>query len=188
MGLLKVKAGILMLTGGALTLMLTGGPALAATQVTPKTVTGPEVISGTVFGKAATANQPRIPLHLRGVVNTTDPNFVLANSNSKHHTLVTRAGRLTVLVTGKEQDTPKLNDKTCHATFIGRDTLTVVGGTRAFAGASGPGAFQVAFAAFFPRYTSGKHKGQCNFSNNAQPLNRGAVASFLATAVLTVRS
>ena len=40
--------------------------------------------------------------------------------------------------------------------------------TGAFAGASGPGAARIYFTAFEPRYTSGKHKGQCN--GNANPL------------------
>jgi hypothetical protein len=188
MRLLRAKALILAAAGGAIAVLLNGGSALAGTQLTSRTVTGPEVISGAVFGAAANVNQPRIPLYLRGVVNTTDPNFVLTDSASKHHTLFTRAGQLRVLVTGNEQDTQSLNYKICHATFTARATLTVLGGTRAFAGASGPGAYQVRFAAFFPRYTSGKRKGQCNFSSKAKPLNRGAVASFLATAVLTVRS
>ena len=39
-------------------------------------------------------------------------------------------------------------------------------------------------AAFEPRFTSGKHKGQCNA--NANPLAKGAVATFLAAGVLTV--
>jgi hypothetical protein len=44
----------------------------------------------------------------------------------------------------------------------------------------------VTFSAFVPRYTSGKNKGKCNFSNNVQPLAKGAVATFLAVGVLTV--
>jgi len=36
-----------------------------------------------------------------------------------------------------------------------------------------------------PRYTSGSHKGQCNTSNNAPELAKGAIATFLFSAVLT---
>jgi hypothetical protein len=57
--------------------------------------------------------------------------------------------------------------------------------TGAFAGAAGPGAVHVYFGAFRPRYTSGQDKGQCN--GNATPLAKGAVASFLASVVLTVK-
>jgi hypothetical protein len=38
-----------------------------------------------------------------------------------------------------------------------------------------------------PRYTSGAHKGQCNLSNNVVPVAKGAVATFLAAGVATVR-
>jgi hypothetical protein len=66
-------------------------------------------------------------------------------------------------------------------------TVNVVGSksTGAFAGASGPGAAQIYFAAYAPRFKSGPHKGQCN--GKAPPLAKGAVASFLASAVLTVK-
>jgi hypothetical protein len=62
----------------------------------------------------------------------------------------------------------------------------VVGGksTGKFAGASGPGAVQVAFAETAPRFTSGSKKGQCN--PNGKPIAKSAVASFLASLVLTV--
>ena len=49
-----------------------------------------------------------------------------------------------------------------------------------------PGAVQIFFAAYAPRYTSGKHKGECETGNNVQPLAKGAVATFLAAGVLTV--
>lgn len=51
---------------------------------------------------------------------------------------------------------------------------------------NGPGAYQITLAAFVPRYTSGSHKGQCNLANNAEPLAKGAVASFLAAGVITL--
>ena len=57
--------------------------------------------------------------------------------------------------------------------------------TGKFAGTSGPGAVQVYFAGYGPRYTSGPHKGQCNTSPNAPELAKGAVASFVLSAVLT---
>jgi hypothetical protein len=40
-------------------------------------------------------------------------------------------------------------------------------------------------AGYVPRYTSGKHKGQCNTSNNAPELVKGAIGTFLLSAVLT---
>jgi len=45
----------------------------------------------------------------------------------------------------------------------------------------------VVFSAIAPRYTSGKHKGQCNFSENAQPEPYGAFISFQAQGPLHLR-
>jgi hypothetical protein len=42
--------------------LVAGGTAVASTQASSKTVTGPEVIAGTVHGKAAFAKVPVIPL------------------------------------------------------------------------------------------------------------------------------
>lgn len=186
---LSVMLGALTVAGGTAALALTGIPALASTHVASAKATGPEVIQGAVHGKAANANTPHIPLTLRGVVNTSEPRFVLGNGKGNNHTLGTKAGKLAVHATGKQQTSQAVSRKTCHVAFTIRQTLNVVGSksTGAFAGASGPGAYQVYFAAYFPRYTSGKHKGQCNTSNNAKPLNKGAIASFLASVVLTVK-
>jgi len=51
---LGVKLGALAAAGSTALLVLAGGPALAST----KSVTGPEVISGAVYGEAALANTP----------------------------------------------------------------------------------------------------------------------------------
>jgi hypothetical protein len=79
------------------------------------------------------------------------------------------------------------NAKTCWYTFTGDSAFNAAGGesTGAFAGASGPGAVHIYFGAFQPRYTSGNDKGRCNGSAN--PLAKGAVESFLASVVLTVK-
>ncbi len=49
-----VKLGALAAAGSTALLALAGGPALASTQ----SVTGPEAISGAVYGMAALANTP----------------------------------------------------------------------------------------------------------------------------------
>jgi hypothetical protein len=138
---LPVRIGSVVATASA-ALMLAGGTAFAgpAGPAGPaaKTVTGPEVVSGSAHGKAAIANVTPIPLTLAGVVATTDRGFTLGPGGGK------------------------------------------------FAGATGPGAYQVFFGAYAPRYTSGKHKGQCDTASNAVPLAKGAVATFLAAGVLTV--
>ena len=182
---LRVKLGVLTVASSIAVLVLAGAPALASSHASAKPVTGPEVISGALYGKAALANNPVVSVTLRGVVNA-HGTLSLASSTSTKHTVATSAGKLVVQGTGK-QSSQTVNLKTCLFTFTQDITFTVLGGksTGAFAGSSGPGAAQVYFAAFQPKYTSGKHKGQCNTSAN--PLAKGAVASFLASVVLTVK-
>jgi hypothetical protein len=92
-----------------------------------------------------------------------------------------------VRVAAKPQTTQSLNTKSCRETFAEYIQVRVVGkkSTGAFAGASGPGAVQIAFAATAPRHKSGPKKGQCN--PNGQPKAKGATASFLGSLVLTVK-
>jgi hypothetical protein len=172
--------------GGLTVLVLAGTPALASSHATTATRTGPEVISGMVTGKAAVAKAPTVPVTFAGLVSARG-SISLGSSTSKTHTLMSSAGKLIVLGTGK-QNSQTVNKKTCHFSFTQDVTYTVEGSqsTGAFAGSSGPGAAQVHFAAYEPRFTSGPHKGQCNGS--APPLAKGAVASFLASTVLTTRS
>jgi hypothetical protein len=184
---LIVRAGSLI--GAAVAILLVAGGGFAVASAGARTsVTGPEVVSGVVHGKAAIASTTHIPLTLTGVVATTDRGFVLGNGGGNTHTLATAAGRLTVHGTGKEVTTQAMNAKTCRFSFIARQQFTFVPNlsTGKFAGATGPGAYQIHFAAYAPRYTSGKHKGQCNNGNNVAPLPGGAVASFLAAGVITV--
>jgi hypothetical protein len=121
-------------------------------------------------------------------VPTSAPGFVLAHSHSTTHTVKTKAGNLVVQRTGKPANSQSINKKTCRVTFAQDLTLTVLGSqsTGAFAGASGPGSAQISFSGILPRFTSGPKKGQCDTSAN--PKAKGAVAHFLADAVLTVGS
>jgi hypothetical protein len=188
MQLRRVRVGALVLASAA-ALALTAGPALASAQGhRHMRVTGPEVISGFIHGKAANASNPHIPLVLRGVVNTIDPTFVLGNGHRQTHTLRTLAGRLTVRGIGKQHQTQTFNPRTCRVSFTIRQEFRFIPflSTGRFAGATGPGAYQIRFSAILPRHHSGKHRGRCNTSNHAKPLNRGAFVSFLAAGVLTV--
>jgi hypothetical protein len=56
-----------------------------------------------------------------------------------------------------------------------------------FWGARGYGRAVVVFSSIAPRYNKGPHKGQCNFSPNAQPEPYGAWISFRAQGPLYVR-
>jgi len=179
MKLLKVKVGILTATAAAAAVLLSGGSALASPHIPySHTTTGPEVIFGSVYGRAANAPKPIIPVTLLGVVNTHGVVFVRPG---RFHTIPTKVGRLNVLDIGKPQISQTANFKTCYATFTLRQVAVVVGGTGAFWGAHGPAAYQLYHAAFFPR----SRKGVCWFKT--RPLNKGAVLRFLGTAVLTVR-
>jgi len=180
---LRTKLTAVAIAGGSAALVLAGVPALASSHArASKPVTGPEVVIGAVYGHEATVNAPKIPLTLRGLVNTHGSILL----NGMHSGIKTEVGNFFAKATGKQQK-PQIsaNTKTCHEQF----TMYLVGrvdgskSTGAFAGASGPLAAQIIFAGYAPRYKSGKHKGQCNF--NAPPLNVGAVATFVGSAVMT---
>jgi hypothetical protein len=167
-----------------------GVPALASSRPAASTaVTGPEVIAGAVHGKKALANATIIPLTWRGLVNT--HSRINLGGKGPHKgsslTLKTPAGKFAIKVTRKPQSRQAFNGKTCRFSFTEDIVITVVGSKSSgkFAGASGPGAVQVAFAETAPRFKSGPNKGKCN--PNGKPIAKTAVASFLASVVLTIK-
>ena len=181
---LRSKLATLAMAGATTALVLTATPAMASSHA----ITGPEVAYGAVYGKAATANNPVIPLAWRGLI---DARGYFSPSGppprkGQHYTFKTSAGNLTVVVTAPPVNTQSFSLKACHfsaTTYV--DFAVIDGaGTGKFHWTSGPGAVKVYFAGYGPRYTSGPHKGQCNASPNAPELANGAVASFLLTAVL----
>jgi hypothetical protein len=181
-GAVAAASAVLMLAGGT-AFASPAGPAGPAAKTT-----GPEVVSGSAHGKAAIANVTPIPLTLAGVVATTDHGFTLGPGGGNTHTLSTAAGKLTVTGFGKTETSQTMSSTTCYFTCTSRQQFTFIPGksTGRFAGATGPGAYQIFFGAYAPRYTSGKHKGQCDTASNVEPLAKGAVATFLAAGVLTV--
>jgi hypothetical protein len=106
------------------------------------------------------------------------------------HRLRSAAARvgLSDLAALMDQAAPAGPMRTCYFSQTGTQRFTFAAGksTGKFAGASGPGAYQIFFGAFVPRITSGKNKGEYDLANNVQPLAKGAVAKFLAVGVLTV--
>jgi hypothetical protein len=176
MRLLKVKVGILTAAGAAMMVMMSSGTAMAG--VHHGRTTGPEVVYGAVYGKAANSYKPVIPVRLKGVVNTVGLVFV---HPGRFHVIPTKRGRLDVLDIGKPQIRETANWKTCYATFTLRQVAQIVGGTGAFWRAHGPAAYQLYHAAFFPR----SPKGVCWFKTH--PLNKFAVLKFLLAARLTVK-
>jgi len=183
------KLAALGIAGGTAALVLAATPALAGSHAASKAVTAPESASGVIYGKAATENNLVIPLAWRGQVYA---HGVFSSGGAppnkgRDHTFTTSAGNLTVVVTAAPTSNQSFNLKACHFAFWTDVVFSVVGSksTGAFAGASGPGAVEVYGAGYVPRYTSGSHKGQCNTSNNAPELAKGAIATFLLSAVLT---
>jgi hypothetical protein len=180
MKLLKVKVGILTAAAAASAVLLSGGSALASPHIPySRTTTGPEAIYGSVYGHAANARTPIIPVTLVGVVNT---HGIVLVRPGRFHTIPTKVGKLFVVDVGKPEVIQTANFRTCYATFTLRQVAKVVGGTGAFWGAHGIAAYQLYHAAFFPR----SPKRVCWFK--APPFNKGAVLSFLGTSVLTVRT
>lgn len=186
----RMKLAGVAVAGAAAVVLVAGAPALASSHANAgKAVTGPEVISGTVHGKAALAKTTRIPLQWQGLV-TTKSVVVLGGGGGPHKgavkTLKSPAGNLTVMVSSKPTKSQSFNTKTCRFSFAQDIPVSVLGSksTGAFAGASGPGAVQVQFAATGPRFKSGPNKGKCN--PNGKPIAKTAVANFLASLVLTI--
>jgi hypothetical protein len=188
----RTKLMALAMAGGTAALVFSEVPALASSHAPSKPITGPEIASGAIHGKRATANNPIIPVAWRGLV-TAHGVFSTGGGpppkKGQRHTFTTSAGNLTAVVTAKPTNTQHSNVKTCHFSFATYVVFAAVGSrsTGKFAGTSGPGAVQVRFAGFGPRYKSGPKKGQCNTSPRAPELAKGAVASFVLSAVLTRR-
>jgi hypothetical protein len=65
---------------------------------------------------------------------------------------------------------PTMNAATCSASGTVVGPVTLFGGTGQYAGISGTIKITETFAFIGPTYTTGAKKGQCNMSNNSQPL------------------
>ncbi len=69
---------------------------------------------------------------------------------------------------------PSFNTATCSAEGSGTAPISLGDGTGLYKGISATLSATATFAFIGPRYTSGKHKGQCNESNSAQVLDQYA--------------
>jgi hypothetical protein len=63
-----------------------------------------------------------------------------------------------------------VNKTTCSVEFGGTGPVTLFDGTGEYAGISGTLQITETFAGVGPRFTSGGKKGQCDMSNNSEPL------------------
>ena len=170
---------------GALVLALAAG---CSSTTTTTAKTGTETLTGKVTGAAAVAASTTIPLKLAGVVNTTS-SITLNSSKSTTGVFKTPAGDLAVTHTNSNGTGSLVNPAKCEFRQVIAVTYTVIGSksTGKFAGASGHGKATVIFEGDGPKYTSGSKKGQCNQSNNAQPIPAGAFSTFTGAGPLTIK-
>jgi hypothetical protein len=61
---------------------------------------------------------------------------------------------------------------TCSASFSATAPVLVVSGTGLYTGVHGTVELTESFGFIGPRYATGAKKGQCNFSNSAQPIGQ----------------
>lgn len=77
---------------------------------------------------------------------------------------------------------PTLIDKTtCSYVFKVSGPVTIMHGTGQYAGIAGRATISETFAAIGPRYATGARKGQCNMSNNANPVAQWGTVSGTGT-------
>jgi hypothetical protein len=171
---------------GAASIVLAAGlPASAAPQKPPSHPSY-EWISGYLAGPGALSNAPVVPLKLTGAVNTSG--WINLGGTSSIGKIVTGKGTLTVQH-GNPNPPPQVNYKSCRVTDTINTWYKVIGSksTGAFWNAKGSGRAVVVFSFITSRYTHGKHKGQCDLSQNAKPAPYGAYVSFHAQGPLYVR-
>jgi hypothetical protein len=177
---LRTKLAALATVGATAVLTLASTPAMASSQ----TIT--ETVSGAIYGNAAIANHPVVPVVWRGLVNTRG-DFTPGGSAPKKgqkYTFTTVAGTFTVVITARPPAVQSVSLKACHFSSTTRVVFAAFKGSGKFAGISGTGVAEVIDAGYGPTYTSGPHKGQCNTSPSAPELAKGAVESFHMSADL----
>ncbi len=142
--------------------------------------TGAETLYGTT---TSTANNPTVPLKATGVFTDTGSIYLGDNKQTKG-TLHFKKGGLNL--THSNPPNPNaptsFNATTCRVVFAESGTFKVTGGTGPYNGASGHGTFKVTFAANLPKLAN----GQCNESNNANPIPGTALTTFKAVGNITI--
>jgi hypothetical protein len=99
----------------------------------------------------------------------TDPNGKYVKITLKQGSF---EGNSTALNAKTRHLAPAINKTTCSASLSGTGPVSLFNGAGLYKGISGTVRITETFAFIAPRFTSGKHKGQCNFSNNAPVLSQ----------------
>lgn len=161
----------------------------AACSSTPSTTTGTETWQGTATGANVLANTTTYPLKFTGPVTATASWTTPGGNQTKiTTTFKTTAGNLVANANVPDVNNPPgtVDTKTCLARFTISGTYTVDGpkSTGKFKDATGHGTIKDVTQAYLPKLKN----GQCNESNNAQPLTAGALSTIKITGPLTVSS
>jgi hypothetical protein len=162
---------------------LAAGSAMAGTSSHTKTVSGNEYLYGAVYGKAALAQNPTLPLQLWGLVRT-HAKFTPPNGNGPA-TIPTPKGNLDAIQVSNGTSSVKVG-KHCFAVFNQNFPVKVTGGTGAFRHASGKGRANLRFTGYVPRYTSGPHKGQCNENGNPTTAKGASESLYVQITPMTI--
>jgi hypothetical protein len=98
---------------------------------------------------------------------TVDANGAYVKINLQDGTFMVNAVKLNQVLA---KVAPTIDKTSCSAWGTGSGPITLYDGSGSYAGISGTLTMTTSFAVVFPRYATGTKKGQCNFSNNAQPV------------------
>jgi hypothetical protein len=152
--------------------VVSGGSALASR--TADTPTG-----GAVYFHATGSNGPAGTIIITGAIGDygktlsinkngkTDNNGDFVRITLKHGTFEINA---TALNANEQHTRALINKTTCSIRFTGTGPVTLFNGTGLYKGITGKVLITVSFGGVGPLYTSGPHKGQCNFGRTTPPL------------------
>ena len=153
--------------------LLVVSPANVANAATVKPVAGVVQIYSTP------GNGVRSPIDLTGAIGDYGTSLEMTGSGAPSVSgnfvkLTLHKGTFKVNKTKLDQKSnktnPTLNQATCSGYLKVTAPVTVFDGTGLYQGISGSVDITITFGFVLPRFASGAHKGQCNLSNNAQPL------------------
>jgi hypothetical protein len=159
---LATALGVMAVPAGATTMMTTGTIQVWVTPNTtnPNSPVSKIVVTGVIgdWGTATSVNKDGAP-----------------TNNGNYEKIVLQHGGFTansVALNQKTNNAPPImaNSTTCSVVFGGTGPVTLFKGTGAYAGITGTIIVTEKFAGIGARYTSGAKKGQCNMSNNSEPV------------------
>lgn len=188
MKVLAALTATIALTAGLAACSASGsGTAKPAAKSPAAPASGTEAIHGKLTGPAALSASPVVDLTFTGLVATTGT-AALGSRPTKGARLPfkTAVGNLTVTYGSLNAPTATLmSAKTCRVRVTQTVPFTVDGAksTGTFAGAAGTGQAVAVLTGNLPKLSSGK----CNESSSARLSGKTAVATFTATAKLTVK-